>query len=290
MTATETSFTLSDADFRRVSELVYKHCGINLHEGKRELVQGRLAKQLRIHKFSRVSEYLDHVTKDPSKAEFDEFIDSLSTNLTSFFREVAHFHHLTDAFLPALIAKRKRDKKASLRAGAPGCSTGEEPYSLTMTLVDTLEKHDAADWDVRLLATDICTRVLKQAEAGVYPKAKLQGIPPEFRNRFLQPVNARAGRNAAPGSDQLMTMSQELRQRIRFRYLNLMTPWPFSGPFDFIFCRNVMIYFDKPTQEKLVNRYWDLLEPGGLLFTGHSESLTGINHKFKYVKPTIYQK
>lgn len=282
MTVTENDLVLSEAEFRRISEVVYDHCGINLHEGKRDLVQGRIAKQVRVGGFKSATDYLDHTLSDPSQREFNAFIDSLSTNLTSFFREVAHFHHLTNVFLPALIARRKREGASRVRAWSAGCSTGEEPYSLVITLLEALEANHAEGWDVRLLATDLCTRVLKTAGAGLYAKRRVESIPAPLRARYVQP--------APRGGGEMMSIVPEVRERIRFRYLNLMKPWPFTGPFDFIFCRNVMIYFDKPTQQTLVNRYWEMLEPGGLLFTGHSESLTGIAHKFKYVQPTIYQK
>jgi chemotaxis protein methyltransferase CheR len=149
-----------------------------------------------------------------------------------------------------------------------------------MTLLETLGS-EAAAWDVRLLATDISTKVLRQAQCGVYASTKVGGIPQPMRAKYLaaQRIN---------GVQSAYAIHDRVRDLIRFRHLNLMENWPFGGPFDFIFCRNVMIYFDKPTQERLVNRMHDILEPGGLLFTGHSESLTGIAHRFKYVRPTIY--
>ena len=283
---------VTEAEFERISDLVYRHCGINLHDGKKELVRARLAKQLRAGGFDSASAYIDHVLADPTRESFYKLIDSLSTNLTSFFRESKHFDHLNEVFLPALLARRRKAGVGRVRAWSAGCSTGEEPYSLALTLLDATDSFGPPSlggaWDVKLLATDISTRVLATAKAGLYPRSRVEGIPPKLRNRYLAPV----GRCPATsgGAEPTFEMAPEIRRVIHFRYLNLMESWPFTGPFDFIFCRNVMIYFDKPTQQKLVGRYYEMLEPGGLLFTGHSESLTGIDHKFKYVQPTIYQK
>jgi chemotaxis protein methyltransferase CheR len=269
---------VSEAEFRQISDLVYRHCRINLHDGKKELVRARLAKRMRGGGFTNVGQYIEHVLADASGAEFTGLIDSLSTNLTSFFREVAHFNYLKAHFLPALAARKRKQGANRILAWSAGCSSGEEPYSLAMMLSDELPAGEG--WDVRILATDISTRVLDIARAGSYPAARVQSVPPPQRQQYL----TAARRN----STMLYSVVPAVRRLVRFRHLNLMDAWPFSGPFDFIFCRNVMIYFDKPTQEKLVNRYHDVLRPGGLLFTGHSESLTGIAHRFRYVEPTIY--
>jgi chemotaxis protein methyltransferase CheR len=270
--------TVSEAEFRQISDLVYRHCRINLHDGKKELVRARLAKRMRGGGFTRVADYMDHVLGDASGAEFTSLIDSLSTNLTSFYREVAHFNYLKEHFLPALAARKRKQGAARVLVWSAGCSSGEEPYSLAMLLSDELPADQG--WDVRILATDISTRILEAARAGSYPATRVQAVPPAQRQQYME--------TARQGGTNIYKMSGRLRQMIRFRHLNLMDTWPFKGPFDFIFCRNVMIYFDKPTQEKLVNRYYEVLQSGGLLFTGHSESLTGIAHRFKYVEPTIY--
>jgi chemotaxis protein methyltransferase CheR len=276
------SANLTDAEFTRLSDLVYKHCGINLHDGKVELVRARLAKQMRVGNFATASEYLEHVLADPTGGEFTRLIDALSTNLTSFFRERNHFDYLQQHFLPKVIAEKQRKGGKRLRAWSAGCSSGEEPYSLAMTLLEATAGGPASGWDVKLLATDISTRVLALAQRGAYDKQRVDGVPPDLRNKYLT-ASKFEGRT-------FYDVSRPLQQLIAFRHLNLMQNWPFSGPFDFIFCRNVMIYFDKPTQEKLVGRFHDCLAPGGMLFTGHSESLTGINHRFRYVQPTIYGK
>ncbi len=269
---------LSEGDFQRLSDAVYRHCGINLHDGKRELVRARISKRLRLGGFPNATEYVRQVLSAGEGDEFTELIDALSTNLTSFFREIGHFDHLTQSFLPELLCRKRSARGNRIRAWSAGCSTGEEPYSLAITLLDATG--DDPSWDVKLLATDISTKVLETARAGFYDKARIDSVPPMLRGRYLTSSRAegRGVYEVAPAARRLVT----------FAYLNLMEPWPFTGPFDFIFCRNVMIYFDKPTQQKLVNRFWDCLDRGGLLFTGHSESLTGISHRFRYVQPTIY--
>lgn len=272
----QTEQIITDKDFVMISDMVYKHCGINLHEGKRELVQARIAKMLRLGNFRSASDYMEHVRADASGERFAELIDALSTNLTSFFRENNHFEFLSGTFLPDLLARKRKQGCGRIRAWSAGCSSGEEPYTIAMTLLEAVP--DAASWDIRILATDISRRVLRTAMAGVYDKTRVESVPPGIRNRYFTATDDRHKVQAAAC----------LRDRIRFNYLNLQENWPFSGPFDFIFCRNVMIYFDKPTQERLVNRFFGCLESGGLLFTGHSESLTGVNHRFRYVRPTIY--
>ncbi len=276
MTTVLTEHHITEEEFRRISDMVYDHCRINLHDGKKDLVRARLAKRLRMGNFASVSEYLDFLKSDESGREFTALIDSLSTNLTSFFRESVHFDYLRERILPEL--RTNRQHRDSLRAWSAGCSTGEEAYSLAMTLLDDL----GDGWDIRLLATDISTRVLAAARRGIYPAARVDSVPPLLRQKYFRPIRE--------AGSKMYEVTPELRRVVHFRYLNLMDQWPFRGPFDFIFCRNVMIYFDKPTQQDLVERFHQLLRPGGLLFTGHSESLTGITHRFRYVQPSVYAK
>jgi chemotaxis protein methyltransferase CheR len=271
---------LGEKEFRLISDLVYKHCGINLHDGKKELVRARLAKRLREGNFENFSDYIQFVLDDPSGREFSLLVDSLSTNLTKFFREDQHFEYLRSQFLPRALAAKQARHDLRIRAWSAGCSTGEEPYSIAITLLEAIAGR--GHWDVKLLATDVSTRVLERAKEGTYEKDRIEPIPPALRNKYLTHTRER-------GRD-LYEVAPSLHSVVLFRYLNLMEDWPVKGPLDFIFCRNVMIYFDKPTQERLVNRYYDLLGSGGVLFTGHSESLTGVEHRFKYVQPTIYTK
>jgi len=271
---------LTEKDFRTISDLVYKHCGINLHEGKKELVRARLTKRLRMGKFKTFPEYMKHVLEDKTGKEFSILIDSLSTNLTSFFREPKHFDFFRDTFLPSLLARKEKSRRFKIRAWSAGCSSGEEPYSIAITLLETI--HNQPCWDVKILASDISTSILETAKKGIYDEKRVAPIPSIQKHKYLT-------RNRVEGR-KVYEVSKSLKDIIIFRYLNLMEDWPIKGPLDFIFCRNVMIYFDKPTQSGLINRFWELLDSGGVLFTGHSESLTGIEHKFKYIQPTIYMK
>jgi len=279
-TLTTQDITLSEKDFRKISDMVYKHCGINLHSGKKELVRARLAKRLRLGKFNTFPEYMKNVLNDKSGKEFSILIDSLSTNLTSFFREQQHFDFLQDRFLPALLERKRKNRNFKIRAWSAGCSSGEEPYSIAISLLESTQ--GKGRWDIKILATDISTSILETAEAGLYDAERVSPVSLIQKQKYLVMQNEK-GRKT-------FKVTKQLRDTIIFNYLNLMNDWPIKGPIDFIFCRNVMIYFDKPTQERLINRYWDLLDSGGILFTGHSESLTGIEHKFKYIQPTIYMK
>ncbi|MBN2513237.1 MAG: protein-glutamate O-methyltransferase [Sedimentisphaerales bacterium] len=270
---------LTDQEFEQISALVYEHCGIDLHDGKKELVRSRLGKLLRQKEFSSFADYYKYVLSDSSKSALTELTDAISTNLTSFFRESQHFDFVSQTLLPELIG-RKTGASRKIRCWSAGCSSGEEPYTIAITLLENLPQ--AGDWDIKILATDISSRVLQRASDGIYDAERVEPVPPAAKNRYLSKVRH--------NGQQMFQVSSALKKMIIFKYLNLMEPWPFRGPMDFIFCRNVMIYFDKPTQQKLVNRYWEVLDRGGYLFTGHSESLTGITHKFRYVQPTIYRK
>lgn len=271
---------LSESDFRKISRLVYEHCGINLHEGKKELVRARLAKRLREGSYRSFKQYMTHVLNDPSGREFSILVDSLSTNLTSFFRESQHFDFLTQRHLPALLDRKRKKSDFRLRAWSAGCSSGEEPYSIAITLLEATKGQGR--WDTRILATDISTTVLETARMGIYDAERVEPVPTILRQKYLMPQRT--------SHRKIYEVGSQIRNAVIFRYLNLMQEWPIKGPLDIIFCRNVMIYFDKTTQSRLVNRYWDILNSGGVLFTGHSESLTGIDHKFDYIQPTIYTK
>ncbi len=278
-TLTDQDVILSTNDFITISHLVYEHCGINLHDGKKELVRARLAKRLRLGNFKTFPEYLEHVFNDKTGKEFSILIDSLSTNLTCFFRETQHFEFLRNRFLPSVLA-RNANRKCRLRAWSAGCSSGEEPYSIAMVLLEAIERHGR--WDAKVLATDISTRMLETARTGRYDEGRIKPVPAPLKHKYLVPSRSHGKR--------LYEVAAPLKETVIFKYLNLMKSWPIQGPLDFIFCRNVMIYFDKAVQSQLVNRFWKLLDSGGILFTGHSESLTGIQHSFKYVQPTIYMK
>ncbi len=270
---------LTDADFEKISRLVYELCGIHLSDGKKELVRSRLGKRLRSGQFKSFRDYHDYVVNEPSGQELVYLIDSISTNFTSFFREGKHFDYLRSELLPDWM-ERKLSKGSRLRLWSAGCSSGEEPYSIVITLLEGLENR--SNWDIKILATDISTKVLRIAESGIYHKQRVQSLPAALVKKYF-----------LRGGDQwkdYVKMKDHVKRYIQFTRLNFMEAFKFKEPFDCIFCRNVMIYFDKRTQTDLVSRFYDCLEKGGVLFIGHAESLTGIKHSFHYVKPAIYRK
>ena len=271
---------LSDTLFQRFSDLVYRECGINLHEGKKALLQARLNKRMRTTGFSSYEDYFEYITSKSNAEELIHFLDCISTNLTYFFREPQHFD-LLDKLVPELLEKRKAERSNRIRIWSAGCSTGEEPYSLAMRVLDHLD--GSQKYDFRILATDISTRALSIAVNGIYAEEKIQKVPDNYQKHYFRKVNSggdRAEYEVAPN----------LKSIITFRRLNLKESFPFKGPFDYVFCRNVMIYFDKKTQEALIQKIANYLSSGGYLFVGHSESLMGLSHPLSYVRPAVYRK
>ena len=266
---------LSDAQFAQIGELVYRLCGINLHAGKAGLVKTRLLKRLRALEVDSFDSYLDLVRRDASGGEVRAMIDALTTNKTSFFREAQHFDFLGDRVLPDLRAEGR-----PMRFWSAGCSSGEEPYSLAILLRE--EVPDLDRMDARILATDISTRVLVMARQAVYGEDQVRGIPTLLLARYFEP--------AGTGGARAYRVRESVRNMIALARLNLMAEWPMKGPFDVILCRNVMIYFDKPTQHRLIRRFVGLLRPGGYLFVGHSESLAAWSSEIRYVQPAVYTK
>jgi chemotaxis protein methyltransferase CheR len=269
------SFPLTNEQFGVIRELVHRVSGISLSDGKKDLVRSRLNKRLRTLDLDSYDDYIEMVRRDGSGQELTNLLDAISTNVTEFFREAAHFE-----FLRKLVQEKAAAGQRRLRIWSAGCSSGQEPYTIAITLLEALD--GLRGWDAKVLATDISTNVLDKAQQGIYDAASLGKMDRTLRTRYF-------GR--APGSgDDTVQVKPEVRRLIRFGRLNLMGDWPMKGPFDAIFCRNVMIYFEKPTQMKLVSRYWDLLAPSGVLFIGHSENLRGFEHKFDPVQPTVYRK
>ncbi len=278
---TNTDMTLSRKDFLRIKDVIYKHCGINLVDGKQALVTTRLGKRLRTLKnFKSISEYVDYVLSPENKKEFSAMVDAISTNLTCFFREKQHLDYMVKTALPSLMKRKRSKNDKRIRIWSAGCSSGEEPYSLAISLLEHVPANE--NWDIKILASDVSTRMLERAQAGSYDKSQVENVPLPIKNKYFT--------TNVIENEKVFQVTKTLQNIIRFRYLNLMEPWPFHGPFDFIYCRNVMIYFDKPTQENLVSRYWNLLDDKGILFIGHSESLSGIKSKFSYVIPAAYSK
>lgn len=267
-------FEFTDRDFRFVSRMIGERAGIVLNESKRELVYGRLVRRLRALGLKRFEDYCEVLQSDDGE-EVEHFINALTTNLTSFFREGHHFAYLQNEFLPVF---QKSSSNQGLRVWSAGCSTGEEPYSLAMIIAESLGL--GRDW--KILASDLDSNVVRTASAGVYAVDRVQGIASgRIKKWFLRGSGSREG---------FVKVVPSLRERIGFRQLNLLEPWPMTKPFDVIFCRNVVIYFDKDTQRKLFDRFADQLVPGGYLFVGHSESLFKVCDRFRPIGGTIYEK
>lgn len=265
---------LTNAEFERICAMLFEQSAIVLTKGKEGLVRSRLAKHVRRLGLASYTEYLEAVESDATGRERSHMIDSLTTNKTSFYREGAHFEYLQESVLPQLLASRER-----LRIWSAGCSSGEEPYTLAMLLHEVVR--DPAQRGVRILATDLSSKVLTMARAAVYPLGAISDLPWDGTHYF-----ERVHSDGQPA----LRVRDEVRALVRFARLNLMEAWPMEQGFQVIMCRNVMIYFDKTVQERLVNRFYDLLAPGGHLFVGHSESLTSLKHRFRYVKPAVYVK
>ncbi|PLA75007.1 chemotaxis protein CheR [Hydrogenovibrio sp. SC-1] len=268
-------FDFTDDDFAQVKSLVYGFAGIDLNESKKNLVYNRLAKRIRFLEMNSFSEYLKYV-KAQGESEFVHLINAITTNLTFFFRENHHFEYLANTIIPSLLQKNQASKK--IRIWSAGCSTGEEPYSIAIVLKEATP----SDWDARVLATDLDTNVVQTGQDGVYKIDRLKGVSEARVKRwFMKGSGSREG---------FVKVKPELQQIIDFGQINLMNEWPIKEAIDVIFCRNVVIYFDKTTQAKLFDRYANLLPDDGHLLVGHSESLYKVTDRFKLLGQTIYQK
>lgn len=268
------SVHLSEHEFFQIRDLLHQICGIHMPPGKDGLVKARLIKRLKFLNLGSFADYISYVQNDSSGQELAIMVDALTTNKTNFFREQAHFDFLESHVLPSL------QKKQKMRFWSAACSTGEEPYSLAIQLFDSVSGLE--QMDVRILATDISPTVLDKARLGLYENERMEGISEAQKRKYFTAVK----------QDQAMAcgVTDRVKKVITFARLNLMNTWPMQGLFDVVFCRNVMIYFDKDTREKLVNRFYDILQPGGYLFVGHSESLSSLKHPFDYVQPATYVK
>ncbi|MBL8362688.1 MAG: chemotaxis protein CheR [Rubrivivax sp.] len=271
LAALDQEFVLQPQDFERIRRLIYDRAGISLHNGKQAMVYSRLSRRLRETRHRSFHEYLEWLQGSGSDAEWQEFVNCLTTNLTSFFREEHHF----DSLVQDLRAFGSR----SLRLWCNAASTGEEPYTIAMTTAEALSNSAP----VKIVASDIDTRVLATAQRGVYP-ADSRGLTPErLRRHFLRGTGTHAG---------MIRVKPEIARLVEFRVFNLMsTNWSALGdPFDIIFCRNVMIYFDAPTQRRVLERMHGALRPGGLLYVGHSENFTDSRDLFRLRGKTIYER
>lgn len=265
-------FQFTSADFDRVRKLIYGRAGISLGEQKQEMVYSRLARRLRALDIPSFQAYLDMLQAGGNEAEWEEFTNALTTNLTAFFREAHHFDILAQR-LPGWAARRR------VRIWCTASSTGEEPYSLAMTLVETFSNWTPA---AEIVATDLDTTVLAKADRGVYGMDRVEKIDPARTRRFFL--------RGTGGNEGHVRVRRELRALVTFERLNLLDPsWQVKGPFDAIFCRNVLIYFDKPTQRRIIERFRPMLQPDGLLFVGHSEGLYHCTDLFRSLGKTVYE-
>lgn len=266
--------TLTEKDFVRLYTYIHKNFGINLSK-KKQLIEGRLGSTLVSMGYSNFSDYVDFILTKASKNDIDVMLNKLTTNYTFFMRERMHFDYFRDTILPQLVQKKK-DKVLSVWSA--GCSTGQEPYTLSIIMKEFLGA-DAARWDTRVLATDISQNVLTQAQAGIYPAESLKDMPPAWTTKYFRKL-----------SDGRYEVTPELKSNVIYKTFNLMDPIKFRLQFDVIFCRNVMIYFDQPTKDALVNRFYDATSSGGYLLIGHSEALNKATTPYKYLMPATYRK
>ncbi|MFX4262283.1 CheR family methyltransferase [Pelotomaculum propionicicum] len=270
---------LNDEEFNLISSLVYNKFGIKLGEQKRALIIGRLQKVLHAGGFLNFKDYYNHVVSEPSGKALLTLVDKISTNHTFFFRENEHFDFFSGHVLPNIIRENQNRSKVSIRIWCAGCSSGEEPYTLAMVLSEFF-KSDLKDVDIGILATDISVSALEKAMAGIYPAERMELVPPAYRQKYFKSLK-----------DGNWEIKPNLKKMVLFRRLNLIRPdFPFKGLFNLIFCRNVMIYFDKETQRDLISRFHRYTEPNGFLFIGHSETLDRSTGLYKYIMPSIYQK
>lgn len=275
----DSRLTISDAEFRKLREFIHAHTGIALSEHKKALVCSRLSKRLRHHGLQHYSDYYALLVEgDPEGAELMAMINCITTNKTDFFREPHHFRFLAEQVFPAY--KRNPGRERPLRMWSAASSTGEEAYSLAMTALEAMPAFN--DQDIRILATDIDTDVLARAASGVYSRAQARQIPQALLHRYFL---------SGQGAHEAEVMAKPiLKSLVHFHWLNLQDdPWPMREKFDVIFCRNVLIYFDKPTQQKLFQRMASVLKKDGYLMLGHSEAMHGWDNIFKPVGHSIYQ-
>ena len=264
---------ISDAEFKNLVDFVYNKYGINLSK-KRQLVEGRLSHTIKERGLSNFNEYMDMLIMDKSGDEMLNFLNKITTNHSYFARETDHFKYLTDYALPYLEKNRTRE----LRIWSAGCSAGQEAYNIVMTM-DQYFGPRKSQWDTRILATDISMNVLNKGKQAIYPEDNIKDLPPQWKSQYFSRL--------PDGSYQV---SEKIRKEVIFKVFNLMDPFVYKKPFDIIFCRNVMIYFDQDTRSKLVDKFYNASSEGGFLFIGHSEVLDKEATKYRFLKPSVYQK
>jgi len=267
--------TLTDTDFNRLASYIKVNYGIDLSR-KKKLIVSRLTNTLSAQGYTGFAQYVDEITSGCKENMVTGMLDKLTTNYTYFLREEAHFKYLNETVLPALAKAHERDKVLSIWSA--GCSSGEEPYTISMYVKEFFGAQAAA-WDTRILATDISRQILSTAANPVYPEEHLKHLPATWKQKYF-----------VPQKEGTYTIAPVIKQNVIFQTFNLMDPIHFKRPFDLIFCRNVMIYFDQPTKNALVQRFYNVTVPGGYLFIGHSESLNKAECPYQYLMPAIYRK
>jgi len=272
-------FVFTDEDFAFLSQLAAQQAGINLTSDKRELVYGRIAKRLRLLKINNFKDYCSLLKQDGNE-ESSHFINSITTNVTSFFRENHHFEYLAKKVIPEIIRKNANTNRPRLRIWSAGCSTGKEPYSIAMVLRENIE--DIDQWDAKILATDLDSDVLHTAQEAIYSIDRIEQVSDERKRKWMLMGTGKKEDN--------IKMKNEIRSLVHFKKLNLTEPWPVHGTFDCIFFRNVAIYFKRATQINILNRFADHLDKNGMLFVGHSESMIGLSQRYTNTGQTIHQK
>lgn len=265
---------LKDDEFNEITSYIKSNFGVNL-TNKRPLIEGRLSNYISDLGYDNYHDYFNYAKKDMVNDEMTMLINKLTTNHTYFFRENDHFEFYKNTILPWVD---KNLKTKDLRVWSAGCSSGQEPYTLSMITLEYLGA-GASDWDHTILASDISNKVLTIAKNGIYSRDELSDVPHSWIKKYF-----------AAHDEEKFIVSESLRKSVAYRNFNLLSPFEFKKPFHAIFCRNVMIYFDMPTKNQIINKFYDVLQPGGYFMIGHSESLSSCDHRFKYIKPSIYQK
>ncbi len=269
---------ITDSEFEKMRKLIYDQFGIRLTEQKRTLLVSRLQKVFRTRGISSFSEYYDYVVSDASRQALTELVNYISTNHTFFYREHDHFDHFQKHSFPELIRRLKQENSRDIRIWSAGCSSGEEPYMLVILMMEVLGS-DYKNWDAGILATDISMKVLEIARKGIYEKERLDLLPDNYKKKYFNKLDA-----------QRYEVKPEVKREVTFGRFNLMNDtYPFSKEFHMTFCRNVMIYFDEPTKERVVNRFCDTLEVGGYFYIGHSETIRRFE-RFEYLQPALYRR
>lgn len=277
MSLVKKEFDFSDKHFNHIRNIVSEHSGIVLSDAKRDMVYSRLVRRLRKTGMSNFDDYC-LLLENKNHEEFTHFSNAITTNLTSFFRENHHFDFLAESVLPKLMQRNKDSKK--IRVWSAGCSTGMEAYSIAMVLKEVIPENQG--WDIKILATDLDTNVLETASNGIYKQDSVTGVTDVRMTRWFMKGRAENSEN--------VKLSRQLRDIITFKQLNLLNSFPFKGPFDIIFCRNVVIYFDKATQKVLFDKFANIHANDSYLFIGHSETLYNVTERYKLIRNTIYKK